>query len=163
MRGDIPPRRNGEVSMRRSVISALLTLGLFAGVAPVAEAQAQDPYVEGPVVVVSRLRTEPGQGPAYLRYIFGDYARLMTAYKEAGIILDWGVLSVQPRTPEDPDLILTTTYANMAALDGLPEKTRPIVQKVMGMNTEQSARASAERQAMRKQIGSDLMRRLQPR
>lgn len=149
--------------MTRSVVSALLTLGLFLGTASAAEAQAQDPYVEGPVVVVSRLRTQPGQGPAYLRYIFGDYAKLMAAYKEAGIILDWGVLSVQPRTPEDPDLILTTTYANMAALDGLDAKTRPLVQKVMGMTTEQSARASAERQAMRKQVGSDLMRRLVPR
>jgi hypothetical protein len=149
--------------MTRSVLSTLLTLGVLAGAAPVAEAQSQLPYVEGPVVAVSRLRTQPGQGAAYLRYIFGDYAKIMGAYKDAGIILDWGVLTVAPRTPEDPDIILTVTYANMAAMDGLAEKTRPIVQKVMGMNPEQAARASAEREAMRKQIGSDLMRWLQPR
>lgn len=151
--------------MKRSALSALLALSAFVGVASAAEAQApsQDPYVEGPVIAVSRLRTEPGPGQAYLRYIFGDDAKLMAAYKEAGIILDWGVLSVQPRTPEDPGLILATTYANVAALDGLAEKTRPIVQKVMGMYTEQSARTFAERQPMRRQIGGDLMRVLAPR
>jgi hypothetical protein len=150
--------------MTRPVLSALLTVGLLAGAAPAAEAQSQQlPYVEGPVVVASRQRTEPGQGQAYLRYIFGDYARLMAAYKDAGLILDWGVLTLQPRTPDDPDVVLTTTFANMAALDGLADKARPISQKVTGMDPEQAARASAERQAMRKQIGSDLMRWLQPR
>ena len=50
-----------------------------------APAHAQAPFKEGPVVEVSYIRTEPGQFDEYMRYVFGDYARLQNALKEAGI------------------------------------------------------------------------------
>lgn len=135
------------------------TLLLVTGAA----AHAQLPYKEGPVVSVSFIRTAPGQFDSYMSYIFSDYARLMNAYKEAGIILDWGVLETETRSPDEANVVLTTTYPNMAALDNLDERTDPIVQRVMGRNRQQSAQATVERGAMRVVIGSQLYRVLDPR
>ena len=39
--------------------------------------------------------------------------------------MSWAVYTVVPQGPHDPDLYLITTYKNMAALDGLNEKTDP--------------------------------------
>jgi hypothetical protein len=50
----------------------------------------------------------------------------------------------------------------MAAFDGLADKTRPIAQKVLGLTPEQSAARSAEREKMRKQVGTQLLRQQLP-
>ena len=123
----------------------------------------QDPYTEGPVVSVSEIRTEPGQFDNYMNYIFGDYARLQNALKEEGIILDWGVYVTETRNPDEADVILTTVYANMAALDGLDDRSDPIVERVMGLAPPQAAEAFANRGQMRTSIGSQLFRQLVPR
>ena len=98
-----------------------------------------------------------------MKYLFGDYAKQMNAEKAAGIVMDWGVLTTSPRSPDDPDIYLTVTYANMAALDGLSDRTRPIMQKTMNMTPEQSAAGTAARGAMRRMIGSQIMRAMVPR
>ena len=152
--------------MKRSLAVPTVAVMLLLGSAT-AGAQAvsasQDPYKEGPVVVVSSLRTMPGQSANYMKYLFGDYAKLMNAEKAAGIILDWGVLTVSPRTPDDPDIYLTVTYPNMAALDGLSDRTRPIMQRTLNMTPDQAAAAGAARSAMRRTIGSQTMRVMVPR
>ncbi len=61
----------------------------------------------------------------YMKYVAGPYKQLMDEQKKAGIIVDWSVYTVVPQGPHDPDLYLITTYKNMAALDGLNEKTDP--------------------------------------
>lgn len=148
-----------------SAVAVLVTLGsATAGAQAMPGMQmGQDPYKEGPVVVVSSIRTNPGQTANYMKYLFGDYAKQMNAEKAAGIILEWGVLSATPRSPDDPDIYLTVTYPNMAALDGLTDRVRPIMQKTMNMTPEQSAAAGAARGAMRRQIGSQVLRAMVPR
>ena len=126
-----------------------------------APAHAQAPFKEGPVVEVSYIRTEPGQFDEYMRYVFGDYARLQNALKEAGIIVDWGVFATDTRSPDEANLVLTTTYANMAALDNLEERVDPIVQQVMGRDRAQAAEAGVQRGSMRRLIGSQLFRQLE--
>lgn len=126
-----------------------------------APAHAQAPFKEGPVVEVSYIRTEPGQFDEYMRYVFGDYARLQNALKEAGIIVDWGVFATDTRSPDEANLVLTTTYANMAALDNLAERVDPIVQQVMGRDRAQAAEAGVQRGSMRRLIGSQLFRQLE--
>ncbi len=142
--------------------SVAFALALLAAAQTPALAQ-EDPYEQGPVMVVTSVRTLPGQFENYMRYIFGDYARLLDAEKEAGIILDWGVMTTQTRTPDEANVILTTTYPNMAAFDGLDDRTDPIVQRVRNQTPAQAEAAGAQRGAMRTNVGQQMYRMLMPR
>jgi hypothetical protein len=95
----------------------------------------------------------------YMKYVAGPYRQLMEEQKKAGIILGWSVYSVVPQGPNDPDLYLITTYKNMAALDGLDDKTDPSVDKVFG-SMEKSTAAAIDREKIRKLMGDQLMREL---
>jgi hypothetical protein len=60
---------------------------------------------------------KPGHFDEYMTHLGGVYRKQMEAFKKAGLVTDYKVHSVTPRTPADPDVILTVTYPNYAALD----------------------------------------------
>lgn len=124
-----------------------------------AQAQDETPYTEGPVVNVSYIRTEPGRFDEYMRYLATTYRQIMEEQKKAGLILDYAVYQAEPRSPDEPDLILTTTFRNWAAYDGLRQKSDPIISKVFGSLPEAS-KASAERGSLRKELGSQTIQQL---
>ena len=138
----------------------LAALGTMLSVAPAAFAQ-ENPraYTEGNVVVVSYIRTEPGKFDDYMSYLATTYKALMVDYKAAGIILDYAVYSSQPVNEHDPDLILTITYKNLAALDNLDARTDPIAKKVWS-TLQASNQASAERGKVRTVLGGRMLRQL---
>jgi L-rhamnose mutarotase len=134
--------------------------GLFAFVAVTGAAQAADrPYTEGPVSMVSSIRTEPGMFQTYMKYLSTTYKSLMEEQKKAGIILDYAVYQTTPRSPDDPDLYLVVTYKNMAAMDGLADRTDAIQEKLIG-NQEQRDAAIVARGKMRTSVGSEMIRKL---
>lgn len=116
-------------------------------------------YSEGPVSVVSSIRTEPGMFDEYLKWLAGPWKQGLEAQKAAGIILDYAVYSAAPRGPGDADLYLVTVYKNMAALDGLDAKTDAIYEKLMG-NQQQQSQATISRGKMRTVLGSELIREM---
>jgi hypothetical protein len=66
--------------------------GMFALVAITGTSAAADrPYTEGPVSVVSSIRTEPGQFENYLSYLAKTYKQLMEDAKKAGHVVDHAV------------------------------------------------------------------------
>ena len=136
-----------------ALLGAMLALG-----ASVASA-ADRPYTEGAVLNVSSIRTEPGMFDAYMNFLATTYKQNMEAQKAAGIILDYSVHMAVPRGPDDPDIYLVTVYKNMAALDGLAEKTDPIMQKLFGDMSQRSA-ATIARGKMRTALGSERLREL---
>ena len=134
--------------------------GLFAFVASTGAVQAADrPYTEGPVSMVTSLRTEPGMFQTYMKYLGTTYKQLMEEQKKAGIILDYAVYQTTPRSPDDPDLYLIVTYKNMAAMDGLADRTDAIQEKLIG-NQEARDAGMAARGKMRTMVGSEMIRRL---
>lgn len=143
-------------------ISALSALGaLIALVATTGTTVAEDrPYAEGTVSVVSSIRTEPGQSDAYMRYLATTYKQLMEEQKKAGIIVDWSVFTARPRTPDGPNLYLVTTYKNLAAMDGLQDKTDAIQEKFIG-NQEARDAAMVARGKMRSMVGSEVIRKVE--
>src|SRR5688572_4567279 len=118
--------------MLKRYFSLLLLSVAITGGASAASAQGQEDraYTEGAVVVVSYVRTEPGMFDEYMAYLSSTYKKLMEEYKKAGVILEYGVYGAEPRNETDPDLILTITYKNFAALDNVADKTDPIDRKV---------------------------------
>ena len=139
-----------------SVVGGALALLSLSGHAVAADR----PYTEGPVSIVSSIRTEPGMFDEYMKYLAGTYKQLMEEQKKAGVILDYRVYSVTPRGPEDPDLYLVTVYKDMASLDGLTEKLDPVQQKYFGDLSQRSA-ATVERGKLRSAVGSQTLRKLE--
>jgi hypothetical protein len=144
-----------KIHATRLLAAALMLFSVTAAIA-----EDDHAYTEGPVVNVSYIRTEPGKFDEYLRYLSTTYKALMEEQKRAGIIQDYAVYAAVPRTPQDADLILTVTYKNMAALDGLNAKTDPLVKKVFS-SLGKADEASAERGKLRTQLGSEFVRKLE--
>ena len=143
--------------MKKSVL-LLLAVSLAISTS-VSRAQEEHAYTQGAVVVVSFVRTEPGMFEDYMRYLDNTYKRLMDGYKKQGIIVDYAIYQSLPRDPHDADVILTVTYKNMAALDDLQSRTDPALKQAFG-SLPKAASASADREKMRKQLGSQLVRQL---
>jgi hypothetical protein len=134
--------------------------GVFALIAISGTSAAADrPYTEGTVTVVSSIRTVPGMSDDYMAWLAGPYKQAMEAQKAAGIIVSYAVYSAVPRGPNDPDLYLTTTYKNMAALDDMDAKLDPIYEKLQGPLAQQN-KAYAERGKMRTIVGNEMIREL---
>jgi len=123
-----------------------------------AAAHAADSYTEGQVTEVSYIKIKPGKFDEYMKYLDTTYKTIMEANKKAGLITAYGVYSAAPRTPQDPDLILTTVYPNMAALDKSDE-AEAISEKIAGNSAAQS-KGAIDREAMRELLGSELIREL---
>ncbi len=117
-------------------------------------------YTEGPVMEVTAVKIMDGQFDNYMKYLQGQYKRVMEAQKEAGIIQGYAIYSTEARRPEDPDLYLTVLYPNMAAFDGLRDRSEAVSSKVTGQNTVQANTAFADRGKMRQILGSNLVREL---
>lgn len=115
-------------------------------------------YKDGPVIQISYIKTKPGKFDAYMKFLDTTYKAVMEANKKAGLILGYKVYSAQPRTPRDPNLILTVAFANMAALDKTDEADT-VAAKVMGSMDVQD-KAAMDREALREVLGSELVREL---
>jgi len=139
------------------------TLLLFAAILTIStsatRAQEDHAYTQGPVTIVSFVRTEPGMFDEYLRYLDNTYKKLMDQLKKQGAVTDYAIYQAQPRDAQDADVILTVTYKNMAALDTLQASTDPVIKEVFG-SLPKAATASVDREKLRKQLGSQTVRQL---
>jgi hypothetical protein len=143
--------------MRKPIL--LLLTAILSISASVTRAQEEHAYTQGPVVIVTFVRTEPGMFEEYMRYLSGTYKHVMDDYKKQGIITEYAVFQSRPRDPQDADVILTVTYKNMAAFDDLQARTDPATKKTFGSLAKASS-ASADRGKMRKDMGSQMIRQL---
>lgn len=141
----------------KTLTTVLISLA-FSGMAATALADEGKVYSEGPVVEVSYIRTKPGKFEDYMQFLATTYRTLMEANKKAGLIQDYGIYQATPRSPQDPDLLLTTTYPNMAALDR-SEESEALSVKTIGSMASQT-QAAVDREALREVLGSELVRKL---
>lgn len=84
----------------------------------------------------------------------------MEAREKAGDIVDYSVYGTRAGSPDEPDMYLVVTYANMAAFDGMADRMEPVALAVTGMSREQATAAGVERNKMRKVLGSEIIREL---
>ena len=117
-------------------------------------------YTEGPVVNVSRIRTVDGKFDDYMKWLDTTWKQEQEAAKKAGYILGYEVVGVEPREPDDPDLLLRITYKNWAALDGALEKGDAIAKEFEG-SVAAASQAQADRARIRTVLGSATMQVLE--
>lgn len=126
------------------------------GATSLATLAQEHPYTEGNVVNVARIRTENGKFDEYMKYVSTTWKLEQEAAKKAGYILDYQVISVEPRSENDPDLLLVTTYKNWAALDGALAKGDAIAKQIEG-SVAASNQGAADRAKIRRVLGSSTM------
>jgi len=123
-------------------------------------AHAQDvrQYSEGPVTEVNYIQVEYGHFEEYIDWLNSTWKPTMEATKKAGLIIDYKVFQLTPKSPDQPNIILWITYKNMAALDKGVELDE-VAKKVI-CNTECQNKARVVRNGYRKVLGTEYVREL---
>jgi hypothetical protein len=136
-----------------------LLAALLCAIGPQVRADEARAYKEGPVSVISFIKIKPGQFDNYMKYLDATYKPLMEQFIKNKIILGYKVYQGQAHNPHDADVVLSVTYANMAALDNLNDRTDPILEGLVGDRAKRNQK-SADREALREVLGSEYMREL---
>jgi hypothetical protein len=136
----------------------LILFGLTFAVAAVS-ADEERAYTDGAVTQIGFVRTKYGMFDEYMKYLDGPYKKLMEEQKKAGVILDYGVYQAFPRNPHEADIILTTTFKNWAALDGLRDKVDPMLAKTFG-SMDAANKGAVDRDKVREILGGQTIQEL---
>jgi hypothetical protein len=159
--------RSGQaVAMNKLFFSAMLTIAI-AGIcsaqnstpATMTAKGSGAPYLEGPVWTLTFIKTKAGLGDDYFRQITQTVKPVYEEEKKEKIILDYKILSGDSMGAADFNVVVMLEYSNMAALDGLREKTDPILEKVMG-SEEQRRTMAVKRLDIREILGTKTMREI---
>ena len=144
--------------MKRILVVVVMGL-LFS----VGAAVAQEHWTEGPVWVISFYRTEPGKFDDYLKYLRANAAVVFAEEKKQGLVLDSKIFVKAPSNPSDWDVAIATLQPSYGkALDfnqADSDKIKAIQAKYWKTGDEDKQREmSSTRLAMRKLVGSDVVR-----
>lgn len=141
-------------TFQRSLLVTLLVLG-FVGVT-----RADDMlYSEGPVVDQTFVRIKGGGFDAYMKFLATDWKAMNEALKKDGLILSYRIVGATAANRDDWDMMLEVTYKNMAALDGLDEKSRAVIEKLAGSMAKADEKAT-QRGEVREIVGEKIGREL---
>ena len=117
------------------------------------------PYTEGPVWDITMVKTKTGMGDDYLKQLGGALKPIYEEEKKQKLILDYKILLGDASSPHDFDILIMVEYPNMAAFDGLRDKTEPIMSKVMG-GEDQRRQVAVKRMDVREILGTKTMREI---
>ena len=126
---------------------------------PNARAQDERHYTDGPVTEVDYLQVEYGHFEEYIDWLNSTWKPTMEATKKAGLIIDYKVFSLTPKSPDQPNIILWITFKNGAAALDHGVEQEEVAKKVIG-STEVQNKARVARSEYRKVLGTELIREI---
>src|SRR6266446_7947641 len=94
------------------------------------------PYTEGPVWVLTMIKTKTGLTDEYFKQITGTVKPVYDEEKKQKTIVDYKILNGEASDAHDFNILILVEYPNMAAFDNLRDKTDPILEKVMGSEAQ---------------------------
>ena len=140
------------------ISTSCVIAGFVAAQSPSASAaSAGAPYTEQSVWDISMVKTKTGLRDDYLRGLAQTLKGTMEEEKKQGLIMDYKVLLGEASNRDDFNILIMVEYKNMAAFDGLREKTEPIMAKVVGGQDAQRQLA-VKRLDVREILGTKTMR-----
>jgi hypothetical protein len=141
-----------------SIKNKFAAIAALAGLACMSvSANADDhSYTEGSVVNVARIRTVDGHFDDYLKWLDTTWKQMQEAAKKAGYITSYEVITVEPRGPDDPDILLVITSKNWAARDGGIAKGDAISKQIEG-SVAAANQSEADRAKIRRVLGTTTM------
>jgi hypothetical protein len=124
-----------------------------------ARAQDERQYNEGPVTEEDYVQVEYGHFEEYIDWLNSTWKPTMEAMKKAGLIIDYKVFRLTPKSADQPNIVLWITYKNgMAAFDKGAE-LEDVAKQVIG-STEFQNKARVHRNDYRKVLGTEYIREL---
>jgi hypothetical protein len=124
-----------------------------------ARAQDERAYTEGRVTEVDYIQVEYGHFEEYIDWLNSTWKPTMEATQKAGLIIDYKVFRLTPKSPDQPNIILTITYKNAAAALDKGVELEAVAKKVI-CSTECQNKARVGRNEYRKVLGSEYIREL---
>ena len=124
-------------------------------------ARAQDvrQYSDGPVAELAYVRVGYGHFEEYIDWLNSTWKPTMEATKKVGLIIDYKVFGLTPKSPDQPNIILWITYKNAAAALDKGVELEDVAKKVIG-STEFQNKARVGRNDYRKVLGNEYIREL---
>jgi hypothetical protein len=124
-----------------------------------ARAQDERQYTEGLVTEEDYVQVEYGHFEEYIDWLNSTWKPTMEAMKKAGLIIDYKVVRLTPKSADQPNIVLWITYKNgMAAFDKGAE-LEDVARQVIG-STEFQNKARVHRNDYRKVLGTEYIREL---
>ena len=150
---------NSPLNSLANSFAKWLCLGLLAVASSGLCAADELPLKQGPVLVVSAIKTKEGKFFDYWTFLSTQWKQENEEAKKQGLVLSYNIYQAMPKGPADPDLYLVVTYANMAAFDTIDEKMTAIDKKIWG-TMKDAAKSDADRESIRTVLGSEVIREL---
>jgi hypothetical protein len=124
-------------------------------------ARAQDvrQYTEGPVTEVDAIHVEYGHFEEYVDWLNSTWKPTMEASRKAGLIIDYKVFRLTPRSPDEPNIYLWITFKNAAAALDKGVELEEVAKKVIG-STEVQNKARVARSEYRRVLGTEYIREI---
>ena len=124
-------------------------------------AHAQDvrQYSEGPVTEVNYIQVEYGHFEEYIDWLNSTWKPTMEATKKAGLIIDYKVFKLTPKSPDQPNIFLMITFKDGAAALDKGVELEEVAKKVI-CSTECQNKARVARNEYRTVLGSEYIREL---
>jgi len=124
-----------------------------------ARAQDERQFTDGPVTEEDYIQVEYGHFEEYIDWLNSTWKPTMEAMKKAGLIIDYKVFRLTPKSADQPNIVLWITYKNgMAAFDKGAE-LEDVAKQVIG-STEFQNKARVHRNDYRKVLGTEYIREL---
>src|ERR1700739_1993393 len=133
-------------------LCAFAALPALAALTTTALADGRD-FNDGPVINVASIRTVDGHFDDYMHWLATTWKKQQETAKAAGLIISYRVILIEPRGPQDPDVLLVTEFKNWAALDHLGGKMDQVATQVEG-SVEASNKSEADRAKIRTGLGA---------
>ena len=124
-----------------------------------AHAQDERQYTDGPVTEVDYIHVEYGRFEEYIDWLNSTWKPTMEALKKAGLIIDYKVFRLTPKTPDLPNIYLWITFKDAAAALDKGAEIEAVAKKVIG-STEVQNKARVGRSEYRKVLGTEIIREL---
>ena len=116
-------------------------------------------YTDGPVTEVDYIQVEYGHFEEYIDWLNSTWKPTMEATKKAGLIIDYKVFRLTPKSPDLPNIYLWITYKNGAAALDKGVELEAVAKKVI-CSTECQNKARVARSEYRKVLGTEYIREL---
>src|SRR5579871_5913410 len=124
-----------------------------------ARAEDERQYAHGPVTEVDYIQVEYGHFEEYVDWLNSTWKPTMEALKKAGLIIDYKVFRLTPKSPDLPNVYLWITFKNAAAALDKRVAIEDVAKKVI-CSTECQNKARVARNEYRKVLGTEYVREL---
>src|SRR5215813_13428491 len=143
--------------MRKAILLSICVAALSLSQNALAQDVRQ--YTEGPVTEVDYIHVEYGHFEEYIDWLNSTWKPTMEAFKKAGLIIDYKVLKLTPKSPDQPNISLNIIFKNGAAAFDKGVALEEVAKQVIG-STEIQNKARVARNDYRKVLGNEYVREL---